>query len=161
MKHIRFRFSRVATACLTPLLLFSASIFAETPSTESTPSAAESAATTDETRPINRVNIDEVRRFVSVFRAVKEGYVDTIDDETLMRAAHRGLLTDLDPHSAYLNAEESQAFNEAANGAYEGLGIEVVQQPDRSLMVISPIDDTPAAELLQCPILHKHHWRLH
>ncbi len=93
----------------------------------------------------NSVSLDEIRRFVSVFRAVKEGYVDPIDDETLMRAAIRGLLMDLDPHSAYLDAEQSRALSEAASGAYNGLGLEVVQQPDRSLLVVAPIDDTPAA----------------
>ncbi|MCX7562372.1 S41 family peptidase [Xanthomonadaceae bacterium XH05] len=90
-------------------------------------------------------SLDEIRRFVSVFRAVQEGYVDPIDDTTLMRAAIRGLLLDLDPHSAYLDADQSRALNEAASGAYAGLGLEVIQQPDRSLLVIAPIDDTPAA----------------
>lgn len=90
------------------------------------------------------VSLEEIRRFVSVFRAVKEGYVDPIDDQTLMRAAIRGLLLDLDPHSAYLDEDQSRALNEAASGAYGGLGLEVIQQPDRSLLVIAPIDDTPA-----------------
>ena len=94
---------------------------------------------------VESVSLDEIRRFVSVFRAVKEGYVDPIDDATLMRAAIRGLLVDLDPHSAYLDAEQSRALSEAASGAYDGLGLEVIQQPDRSLLVIAPIDDTPAA----------------
>jgi carboxyl-terminal processing protease len=93
----------------------------------------------------DRVSLDEIRRFVSVFRAVKQAYVDPIDDERLMRAAIRGLLTDLDPHSAYLDKTESQALNEQASGAYDGLGLEVLQQPDRTLLVIAPIDDTPAA----------------
>ena len=62
-----------------------------------------------------------------------------------MRAAIRGLLVDLDPHSAYLDADQSRALSEAASGAYDGLGLEVIQQPDRSLLVIAPIDDTPAA----------------
>jgi carboxyl-terminal processing protease len=92
-----------------------------------------------------RVSIDEVRRFVSVFRAVKQAYVEPIDDATLMRAAIRGLLADLDPHSAYLDAAQSQDLNEMSEGAYDGLGIEVVQNPDRTLTVIAPIDDTPAA----------------
>ena len=107
-----------------------------------------SAVSQDETGAAvdkNSVSLDEIRRFVSVFRAVKEGYVDPIDDEALMRAAIRGLLMDLDPHSAYLDAEQSRALNEAASGAYNGLGLEVVQQPDRSLLVVAPIDDTPAA----------------
>ena len=91
------------------------------------------------------VSLDEIRRFVAVFRAIKGGYVDAIDDQTLMRAAIRGLLLDLDPHSAYLDAEQSRALGEAASGAYGGLGLEVMQQPDRSLLVIAPIDDTPAS----------------
>ncbi|MFA5683858.1 MAG: S41 family peptidase [Lysobacteraceae bacterium] len=94
---------------------------------------------------IERVGIDEIRRFVSVFRAVKQAYVDPIDDATLMRAAIRGLLADLDPHSGYLDAEQARSLDEQSSGAYDGLGLEVVQRPDRSLMVVAPIDDTPAA----------------
>jgi carboxyl-terminal processing protease len=93
----------------------------------------------------DRVSLEEIRRFVSVFRAVKQAYVDPVDDEALMRSAIRGLLTDLDPHSAYLDQDESQALTEQASGAYDGLGLEVLQQPDRTLLVIAPIDDTPAA----------------
>ena len=94
--------------------------------------------------PKDKVSLEEIRRFVSVFRAVKQAYVDPIDDEKLMRAAIRGLLTDLDPHSAYLDKDESAALNEQASGAYDGLGVEVLQQVDRTLLVIAPIDDTPA-----------------
>ncbi|MBB5209585.1 S41 family peptidase [Chiayiivirga flava] len=112
---------------------------ADSPALRDPPDAAAQTAAEE------RVSLDEIRRFVSVFRAVKQAYVDPIDDETLMRAAIRGLLIDLDPHSAYLDREESQSLNEQASGAYDGLGLEVLQQPDRSLLVISPIDDTPAA----------------
>lgn len=110
-----------------------------------TQAAGKDTEATDQANAEDAVSLDEIRRFVSVFRAVKQGYVDPIDDATLMRAAIRGLLIDLDPHSAYLDAEQSRALNEAASGAYEGLGLEVIQQPDRSLLVIAPIDDTPAA----------------
>jgi carboxyl-terminal processing protease len=92
-----------------------------------------------------KVSLEEIRRFVSVFRAVKQAYVDPIDDAQLMRAAIRGLLTDLDPHSAYLDRDASAQLNEQASGAYDGLGVEVLQQVDRTLLVIAPIDDTPAA----------------
>ncbi len=115
------------------------------------PQTAEPPAETSTTPPAKsepaqrQVSLDEVRRFVAVFQAVKQAYVDKVDDDTLMHAAIRGLLTDLDPHSAYLDAEESRALNEQATGAYEGLGLEVIQQPDRTLLVIAPIDDTPAA----------------
>jgi len=91
------------------------------------------------------VPLDEIQRYVSVYRAVKQAYVDKISDRKLMQASVRGLLTGLDPHSAYLDKEESQQLDEDSNGAYEGIGVEVMQLPDRSLRVVSPIDDTPAA----------------
>lgn len=118
---------------------------ADAPAEEVVP--ADAASDTDAASEASRdaASLEEIRRFVSVFRAVQEGYVDPIDDITLMRAAIRGLLLDLDPHSAYLDADQSRALNEASSGAYAGLGLEVVQQPDRSLLVIAPIDDTPAA----------------
>ena len=95
--------------------------------------------------PTERVSLEEVRRFVSVFRAVQQAYVDSVDDQKLMSAAIRGLLADLDPHSAYLDAEATRSINETATGAYGGLGLEILQRPDRSLQVIAPMDDTPAA----------------
>ncbi|MEJ5209258.1 S41 family peptidase [Denitratimonas sp. CY0512] len=118
---------------------------ADTEATAEETDVADAADAEDAEDAEDAVSLDEIRRFVAVFRAVKQGYVDPIDDATLMRAAIRGLLIDLDPHSAYLDAEQSRALNEAASGAYEGLGLEVIQQPDRSLLVIAPIDETPAA----------------
>lgn len=101
------------------------------------PDASESATT--------KVPLDEIRRYVSVFNAVKEAYVDPIDDRKLMHSAIRGLLLDLDPHSAYLDRRDAEAFDEGTSGAYDGIGVEVLQMPDGSVKVISPIDDTPAA----------------
>ncbi|SEM13643.1 C-terminal processing peptidase-3. Serine peptidase. MEROPS family S41A [Pseudoxanthomonas sp. GM95] len=91
------------------------------------------------------VPLDEIRRFVSVFNAVKQAYVEPVDDEKLMHSAIRGLLLDLDPHSAYLDKEDAESFDEQANGAYDGIGVELLAQPDGSLQVVSPIDGTPAA----------------
>ena len=137
------------------LTLFSAGLVsaqspdAVPPEPEAVPAIADDQPVAEDTAidPVDpdRVSIEEVRRFVSVFRAVKQAYVEPIDDATLMRAAIRGLLADLDPHSGYLDASQSRDLNEASEGAYDGLGIEVVQNADRSLTVIAPIDDTPAA----------------
>lgn len=91
------------------------------------------------------VPLEEIERYVAVYRAVKQAYVDKISDQKLMQAAVRGLLTNLDPHSAYLDKEESRQLDEDSNGAYQGIGVEVMQLPDRTLRVISPIDGTPAA----------------
>ncbi|HEY2344672.1 MAG TPA: S41 family peptidase [Xanthomonadaceae bacterium] len=91
------------------------------------------------------VPLEEIQRYVAVYRAVKEAYVDKITDRRLMQASVRGLLTNLDPHSAYLDKQESQQLDEDTNGAYQGIGIEVMQLPDRSLRVIAPIPGSPAA----------------
>ena len=92
-----------------------------------------------------RVSLDEIRRFVAVFRAVKQAYVDPVDDATLMQSAIRGLLADLDPHSSYLDSDANKGLTEFSSGAYDGLGLEVAQRPDRTLIVVAPIDETPAA----------------
>ena len=102
------------------------------------PDAAESAA--------SKVPLDEIKRFVAVYNAVREAYVDPVDDDKLMHSAIKGLLLDLDPHSTYFDKDDAQAFDEETSGAYDGIGVEVQQQPDGTVKVIAPIDDTPAAK---------------
>jgi carboxyl-terminal processing protease len=98
-----------------------------------------------ETAPSN-VPLDEIRRYVAVYNAVKDAYVEPVDDRKLMQSAIRGLLLDLDPHSTYFDKEDAAAFDEQSTGAYEGIGVDLLQQPDSTLLVVSPIDDTPAAK---------------
>ena len=90
------------------------------------------------------VPVEEIRRYVAVYRAIKDAYVEPIDDRTLMKAALRGLLSDLDPHSAYLEQEDAEALLQQTEGEYTGIGIEIEQRADRSLLVVAPIDGTPA-----------------
>ena len=104
------------------------------------------AASGDAEVATSRVPLEEIRRYVGVYNAVRAAYVDPVEDRKLMQSAIRGLLLDLDPHSTYFDKEDAEAFDEQANGAYEGIGVEILQQPDgSSLKVVSPIDDTPAA----------------
>ena len=93
----------------------------------------------------SKVPLAEIRRYVAVYNAVKEAYVEPVDDKTLMQSAIRGLLFDLDPHSMYMEHEAAEEFDEASRGSYGGVGVELQRQPDGSLRVIAPIDDTPAA----------------
>ncbi|TWH02379.1 S41 family peptidase [Pseudoxanthomonas taiwanensis] len=93
----------------------------------------------------SRIPLAEIQRYVAVYRAIKEAYVDPVDDRFLMQSAIEGLLMDLDPHSAYLDKAESDSFDEQTTGAYEGIGVELQQQQDRTLKVVAPIDGTPAA----------------
>jgi carboxyl-terminal processing protease len=107
--------------------------------------AAKAAAATPADRP-DAVPLEEIQRYVSVYRAIKDAYVDPITDKKLMRAALRGLLADLDPHSAYLEKADADNFNEQATGSYVGVGVELEMRPDHSLTVVSPIDGSPAAK---------------
>ncbi|SDD60852.1 S41 family peptidase [Aquimonas voraii] len=133
---------RLRLSLLVSGLLLASSVRLWAQETDAPVPAEDTPAVVPETE---RVSLDEVRRFVSVFRAVQQAYVDQVPDQQLMQSAIRGLLTDLDPHSAYLDARATQAMNETATGAYGGLGLEILQRPDRSLVVIAPMDDTPAA----------------
>jgi carboxyl-terminal processing protease len=101
------------------------------------PDAAETAA--------SKVPLAEIRRYVDVYNAVKQAYVDPVDDRKLMQSAIKGLLLDLDPHSEYLSKTDAEAFDEETSGAYAGIGVEVQPQPDGTIKVVTPIDDTPAA----------------
>ncbi|MFG6668101.1 S41 family peptidase [Halomonas sp. HNIBRBA4712] len=86
----------------------------------------------------------EIQTFAEVFERIKRGYVEEVDDATLLRNAMRGLLSELDPHSAYLDADDFQSLRESTQGEFGGIGIEVGTE-DGQLMVITPIDDTPAS----------------
>lgn len=92
----------------------------------------------------SKVPLAEIRRYVAVYNAIKEAYVDPVEDRELMQSAIQGLLLDLDPHSAYLDREQAESFDEATSGAYDGIGVELLQQGDM-LKVVAPIDDGPAA----------------
>lgn len=93
----------------------------------------------------SKVPLSEIQRYVLVYRAIKEAYVDPVEDRELMESAIRGLLLDLDPHSSYMDKAAAESFDEQTSGAYEGIGVELLQQQDRTLKVVAPIDGTPAA----------------
>lgn len=88
--------------------------------------------------------LEEIQTFAEVFERIKRAYVEEVDDRTLLRNAMRGMLSELDPHSAYLDKEEYQSLRESTEGEFGGIGIEVGME-NGQLMVITPIDDTPAS----------------
>ncbi len=88
--------------------------------------------------------LDELRQFSSVFSAIKNNYVEPVPDKKLISGAISGMLSDLDPHSAYLDADAFKEMQSATQGEFGGLGIEVGTE-DGMVKVISPIEDTPAA----------------
>jgi carboxyl-terminal processing protease len=95
--------------------------------------------------PNNRETYRQLALFGDVFERVRSSYVDEITDEALVEAAINGMLTSLDPHSAYLPEESFQKMRVQTSGKFGGLGIEVTMQ-NGFVKVVSPIDETPAAE---------------
>ncbi|HET9463632.1 MAG TPA: S41 family peptidase [Thiobacillus sp.] len=87
--------------------------------------------------------VEELRAFTDVFARIKNDYVEPVDDKKLITEAITGMLTGLDPHSAYLDAEAFKDLQIGTQGEFGGLGIEVGME-DGFVKVISPIEDTPA-----------------
>ncbi len=88
--------------------------------------------------------LDELRQLSNVFAVIKNNYVEQVDDKTLISNAIAGMVSNLDPHSAYLDADAYREMQTATQGEFGGLGIEVGAE-DGFIKVISPIEDTPAA----------------
>lgn len=95
--------------------------------------------------PLDDLPLEEIQTLAEVFERIKRAYVEEVDDRTLLRNAMRGMLSELDPHSAYLDEEEFQSLRESTQGEFGGIGIEVGME-NGQLTVITPIDDTPASE---------------
>jgi carboxyl-terminal processing protease len=94
-------------------------------------------------RSTSPLPLDELRQFSNVFAAIKNNYVEDVPDTKLINGAIAGMLADLDPHSAYLDAEAFKEMQTATQGEFGGLGIEIGTE-DGFVKVISPIEDTPA-----------------
>lgn len=87
--------------------------------------------------------LEDLRTFAEVYERIKDEYVEGVQDNALLKSAIRGMLSGLDPHSAYLDKEEYRDLQVGTSGEFGGLGIEVGME-DGFVKVIAPIDDTPA-----------------
>ncbi|MFP5380871.1 MAG: S41 family peptidase [Gammaproteobacteria bacterium] len=87
--------------------------------------------------------VEELRAFTEVFARVKSDYVEPVEDKKLINEAINGMLTGLDPHSAYLDTEAFKDLQVGTQGEFGGLGIEVGME-DGFVKVVAPIEDTPA-----------------
>lgn len=91
----------------------------------------------------NGLPLAELRAFAEVFERVGKDYVESVDDKALLENAIDGMLSNLDPHSAYLKADSFKEMEESTKGEFGGVGMEVGME-DGFVKVVSPIDDTPA-----------------
>jgi carboxyl-terminal processing protease len=94
-------------------------------------------------QPEGVLPLEDLRAFAEVLDRIRSSYVEEIGDRTLLESAIRGMLSDLDPHSAYLVDDAYDALQEATTGSFGGIGIEVSTEDGR-IRVVTPIDDTPA-----------------
>jgi len=90
------------------------------------------------------VRWQDARLFAEVLERVRKDYVENISEEELINAAIRGLVADLDPHSAYLDPEEFNEIRISTSGEYSGVGIEVALEKG-AVRVVNPIEEGPAA----------------
>ncbi len=88
---------------------------------------------------------EDARLLAEVLERVKQDYVDKVDDHELMENAIRGMISALDPHSAFLDSDEYDEIRISTTGNYSGVGIEVTMEDD-GVKVVAPIDDTSAAK---------------
>ncbi|MGI9278458.1 MAG: S41 family peptidase [Endozoicomonas sp.] len=108
---------------------------------ESAKPAADAKAAEEEKK--GKLPLEELRTFTEVMQRIKSAYVEDVDDKTLLDNAIQGMLSGLDPHSAYLKPDDFKELEINTSGKFGGLGIEVGME-DGFIKVISPIDDTPA-----------------
>ncbi len=88
--------------------------------------------------------LKDLQQFANVFGAIKSSYVEPVTDKQLIEDAIKGMFDDLDPHSAYLDADAFKEMEAITQGGFGGLGIEIGSE-DGMPKVIAPIEDTPAA----------------
>ncbi|STQ89110.1 S41 family peptidase [Iodobacter fluviatilis] len=91
----------------------------------------------------NPLPVEELRAFSTVFGLIKQSYVEPVEDKKLITEAIKGMVSGLDPHSTYLDAEAFKDMQIQTQGEFGGLGIEVSME-DGLVRVVSPIEDTPA-----------------
>ncbi len=91
------------------------------------------------------IPLQQIQTLSQVFEVVKSNYVDPTSDKKLMDGAISGMVSALDPHSAYLTPKEFKEMQVVTDGKFGGLGIEVTGDHG-VLKVVAPIDGTPAAK---------------
>ena len=96
-----------------------------------------------ETPPAPEVPLQALQDFVTVYERVRTEHVEPYSDEQLLTLALQGLMLKLDPYSAYLDADATQALEESTSGSYVGIGIEI-EPLGHHILVITPIDGSPA-----------------
>lgn len=89
------------------------------------------------------IPVKDIQRFTTVIAQIKRYYIKDTTDKELFNNAIRGMLTNLDPHSAFLDSDDLTDLETVTTGEFGGIGVEII--PDNGyIKVIAPLDDTPA-----------------
>ena len=123
-------------SCVLLSCLVSCSILASTSNNNDT-------TTTDDTMLMNNISRDDVQQFVTAVAIIKRYYITDVSDKKLVGYAIRGMLANLDPHSAYLDKDDIKELQATVSGKFVGIGIELTIK-DGVLQVITPLKGTPA-----------------
>ena len=140
MAHIGFksrerRSGSRATRLLTALLALSSSYVAMAQTNEPTEEKPAAVST----------SFEELQLFADTFDAIRRGYVEDVTDAELFEMAVKGMLTSLDPHSAYLTDDDYENLQESTEGQFTGLGIEIGYRGG-FIAIVTPIDGSPAID---------------
>jgi carboxyl-terminal processing protease len=98
----------------------------------------------EQNKELAALPLEELRTFTEIYARIKSDYVEQVDDKTLLEYSIQGMLTGLDPHSSYLDADSFRDVRVETEGQFGGLGIEVTME-NGFVKVVSPIEDTPAS----------------
>jgi carboxyl-terminal processing protease len=93
--------------------------------------------------PTSEKDYKNLEIFTDVLALIQSSYVENADSQELLYGAIRGMLKTLDPHSSFLTPEMFEDMQADTHGEFGGLGIEIAIK-DRDLIVVAPIEDTPA-----------------
>jgi carboxyl-terminal processing protease len=104
---------------------------------------ATTAATSTSEEALKKSRYEKLELFNKVLYLIESQYYREVSTEKLIEGAINGMMNTLDPHSAYLDSEVFSKMQEETSGEFGGLGIEVTQK-DGILVIITPIDDSPA-----------------
>ena len=88
--------------------------------------------------------LGELRALADVVGLIKSDYVEAVDDKALLAAAIAGMVGALDPHSAYLDQKAYAELREGTEGRFVGIGIEISPSGDGAILIVTPIEDSPA-----------------
>lgn len=104
----------------------------------------EEATSADQESSRTQLSLADLRTFTDVFNQVRANFVEEVDDHTLMNAAIRGMLSELDPHSSYMEADAFRELDNDSRGRYSGIGVEVSIH-DKRINVVAVMDDGAAS----------------